>query len=113
MATNEILVQHSKQILHIKLFPNLLLLYYRQELLKLVSQRRGKLHGLLCARVTKSKLRGVEKLSSELANLRLQLWVRHDIVPAGSIDLITNHRMFHPGEVNANLMSSAGLDLNV
>ena len=59
--------------------------------------------------MTKPKLLGMKKLAAELADLAANHRIRDRIVAAAAISFITDHWMFDPGKVHANLVRAARL----
>ena len=61
-----------------------------------------------------AKFRRMQKLTIQVWLLRaLTVGVRNRLVSTTAIDFVTDHRMFHPCQMDANLMRAARLQFHV
>ena len=59
--------------------------------------------------MTKPKFLGMKKLAAEFGNLAANLWIRNRVVASAAVGLIADDRVFYPGEMHPDLVSSSGL----
>lgn len=71
------------------------------------------LYTLAGLRMCEGELFGVQKVPSEVANVRAQFCVLNRVVAAGAVHFVGNNRVLDPREMHANLVGAACLQLDV
>jgi len=55
----------------------------------------------------------VQELTAQPGDLPANFWISHSLISTRSINFIAYHRVLQPGQVDADLMRAAGLQINI
>ena len=84
-----------------------------QDVCQLQWQRGFEFYDFVCFRVSEGEFLCVQKVAVQVSDLRSQTWILDRVVSPSSVSFISDHRMLQPCEMNANLMRSSGIQLNI